>query len=136
MHQIKIGPTGWGTLMEFDIPGSWPVRVNVNSVGGIEVVRASGRGDTRFRGPYGGWYADDERAVEGLPASSEAYETDGEVARRWTWHGAINYSGFVSARRRDDRGGVVRFSFDLSSPDYTAATSDLLEQERQRFATL
>lgn len=135
MHQVKIGPTGWGTLMEFDVPGLWPVRVNVNSGGAIEVIRASGRSrGNRFRGPYGGWYAETERAVEGRQSSIEAYKSDGEVAGRWTWHAAIYDAGFLTARRHDDRASGVRFGFDLHNPDYTAKTSGLLELERQHFA--
>src|SRR4051794_32283742 len=110
--------------MECDVADIGPVRVNVNSAGGFEVILAAGRdGRGRFRGPYGGWYAETERTVPSGAQSSAVCEADGTVEHRWTWLGTITTSGLVQAHRRDDRGRVAEFIIDLRDPDYTANTS-------------
>lgn len=126
MDRAPIGPTGWAT-----IANGPRERININSRGCVEVIRGLGRTNDRLKGPYGGWCS-----CAGKPEGAGVRPTDPIVeaevlAGAWRWHVWIT-DQLVWVERHDDAGSNASFEFALTSPDYTAPTQGILEEERKR----
>ena len=127
MEQIKVRPTGWGSVLrKTAVDGLGHVTVNVNSRGGVEVIRKAGDRD------YRGWYAESP-SQDGSPAGAGAVV---EAVGRTTKHlfrAMVDPSGLVVVERQS-ASRTDALGFDLaSSPDYRGATTAELEQDRQSF---
>ena len=126
MDQIKIGPTGWGSVIrKTAIESLGDVTVNVNSRGGVEVIRKAGDRD------YRGWYAE-ASAGSDFALGTLAVEGVGRTASH-VFRAAIDVSGKACVDRSS--GNIAdRLGFDLvTPPDYRGETTRELEEDRRAF---
>jgi hypothetical protein len=112
VKRASVGPTGWATI------ASGPrERVNVNSRGCVELIRASTRINDRMQGPYDGWCCclPSPRSAA-VPLNGVLVDVE-ILAAAWRWRVWIT-NRLVRVARYDDAGGDVAFDFDMVSPHY------------------
>jgi hypothetical protein len=126
VRAIAIGPTGWGSVIrKTTIDPLGDVTINVNSRGGVEVIRKAGPRD------YRGWYAADPR--DQAPASATWTVTDRGRTAKHEFAAAISNTGAVRVERR--RASITEvLAFDVTAaPDYRGETTRRLETSRKAF---
>jgi hypothetical protein len=125
VERSSIGPTGWAT-----IANGPRERVNINSRGCLELIRASTRTNDRMTGPYDGWCTCRPTSHGSAGTVSDPIVDIEALAGAWRWRVLIG-GQLVRVVRYDDAGRDATFDFDLASPDYSAPTQARLEVERK-----
>jgi hypothetical protein len=126
MRTIAIGPSGWGSVArKTAVESLGDVTINVNSRGGVEVIRKAGERD------YRGWYAE-EPDPAGPSSARWTVQEEGRTTKH-EFNAAVADSGAVRVERREGSLTAI-FEFDLTSePNYRGETTRELEDGRKAF---